>query len=137
MANATYDTIYKIRLLAEDEGATPGERAAAQAKLEQYKTAIVVRPTKMTVCDRMRAKTTTIVADEERKLSCIRHAVEKAEFEMAEYRIAQKTRVAKATTDHELYMIEAEGKLREAQHRAEIARVKLNAERASLGLGPL
>lgn len=136
MTNA-YDTIDKIRRLAEDEGATPGERAAAQAKLNQYSTALVVRPTKLTVWDRMRATTETKVADEGRKQVAIRHSVEKAEADMVAYRIAQKTRVARATSDHELFMLEAEGKLREAQHRTEIIRMKLNNERATLGLAPL
>ena len=138
MTNVTYETIDKIRRLAEDEGATPGERAAAQAKLEQYKTAlVVVRPNKVTLWDRMRATTETIVEDEARKRVGIRHAVEKAEADMAEYRISQQTRIAAATTAHQIYMLEAEGKLREAQHRAEIARIKLNSERATLGLAPL
>jgi hypothetical protein len=137
MTNA-YDTIDKIRRLAEDDGATPGERAAAQAKLNQYSTAlVVVRPNNLTWRDRMRATTETRVADEGRKQVAIRHSIEKAESDMAAYRIAQQTRILGATTDHELFMLEAEGKLREAQHRAEIVRMKLNAERATLGLAPL
>jgi hypothetical protein len=135
MANVTYDTIDKIRRLAEDEGATPGERAAAQAKLEQYRTALVVRPNKsMTMWDRVRATTTTIVAEEERKCVAIRHTVERAEADMAEYRIAQKTRIARASANHEVYMIEAEVTLAEARHRANLPLIKIAAERQRLGL---
>jgi hypothetical protein len=138
MTNPTYETIDKIRAIAEDERADPGTRAAARAKLAEYSTALVVRPNKsMTMWDRIRATTETRVADERAKQVAIRHKVEQAESDMAAYRIAQTTRIAKATTEHELYMIEAETKMREARHRAEIACIKLNAERATLGLDPL
>jgi hypothetical protein len=135
VAKVTYETIDKIKAIAEDERGDEATRAAARAKLAEYSTALVVRPNKsMTVLDRVRAKTTTIVADEERKRVAIRHEVEKAESDMAAYRVAQKTRIAKATNEHELYMLDAELKLAEARFRCDFAHMKIAAERKQLGL---
>jgi hypothetical protein len=125
VTKVAYETIDKIRRLAEDEGATPGERAAARAKLAEYATALVVTDGKSTTWrDRVKARTLTVIKDEEARRVSIGLRTKEELRADAEREAEHKFRAEQIRMKHEHFKIDAEVELYDKLDRLNEARKK-------------
>ena len=133
MTKVTYETIDKIRNIANDERGDPATREAAQAKLKEYATALVISNNGPTTWrDRVKARTETIIVSEDAKRKKILAEVEALKRAMKEAELAHEISMEKARDDHELYRLTAKDRLEAAQLYLDEQRIRRAAIRAAM-----
>jgi hypothetical protein len=128
---ATYDTIDKMRRIANDPAASSAEREFAERKLREYSTALVVVDTKnLGWRDRAKARTATMIAEEQEKRDEIAHRAVKRASDAVEEQRLQGQRMEKARADHNEYMVNATNRLADAEHKLKMDNIRRERELA-------
>jgi hypothetical protein len=126
---ATYDTMDKLRRIANDPTAASAEREFARAKLREYaRQPVVYNNQKSNWGIRVAERTATVVAEEQDKRDAIAARAEDRARNAVEAQHQHEIRIEKARVDHATYMAKAQNDLEEAQCHLEEQRA-LRAER--------